>query len=220
MTRYTAWIFAALTLMLAGCSNLSQSEPTAGSSFIKGIGSTLTGMAAEPAAKPVITRAQFADVNEPAVLITLEDVDAIASIVRIASNQDADTYQGVDAIALTLQNGVLIATRGYSDDLMQSDMSGLQAALKRGQGTYDKSMSYLTSQDRFRTLTFRCELRDAGRERIVILGKTHQTRRLQETCITGTRQIDNTYWMDGPGMVRSRQWVADGISRMMIEQIQ
>lgn len=218
MIRWIAGICAAL--VLAGCSNQTQPNPTAGGAFVSGIGRILSRTTAKPAAKPVFTRAQFAGVTEPAVLVTLEDVDAVASIIRIANNQGAETYQGVDAIALTLQGGVLIATRGYSDDLMQSDMSGLQSALKRGQGTYDKSMSYLTGQNRFRTLAFRCELRAAGRERIVILGKAHQTRRLQETCVTGTRQIDNTYWMEGPRMVRSRQWVADGISRMMIEQIQ
>ena len=220
MNRPITWIFAALTLVLAGCSNLSQTEATAGSAFVNSIGGLISGGNSEPAAKPVITRAQFAQVQDPALLVTLEEVDAIASVVRIASNNGADTYQGVDAISLTLRNGVLIATRGYNDDLMQSDMSGLQAALKRGQGTYSKSMSYLDSQDRFRTLAFRCDLRTAGRERIVILGKTHQTRRLQETCTGDGRQIDNTYWLDGSRMVRSRQWVADGVSRMMFEQIQ
>lgn len=204
-------------VILAGCSNLPQSEISAGQAVLTATRGIFGGGDTPP--KPTVTRAQFASVTDPLILVTFETPDALATIVRVGVNGANETYQGADGVSLTTNNGVVIASRGYSDDLMHADVRGLLAALRTGQGSYDKSLSYLDGLDQLRRLDLQCTLSTQGREVISILGKTHATRKMDETCVGAEGPIISTYWVENGRVVKSRQKIAPSISWLVMEQI-
>ena len=102
---------------------------------------------------------------------------------------------------------------------MHADARGVLAAVQVGQGTYSKSLSYLNGVDGLRTLDLQCTLSPQGREVVTILGKTHNTRKMRETCTGADQPIISTYWAENGRVVKSRQKIAPSISWMEMEQI-
>lgn len=217
LKRFSAALLLCACAVLAACSSATQNEASAGRAVFGGLKQLLDR--SPPPPKPVVTREQFAAITDPIIFVTLDDVDAIATIVRVGVNGAYDTYQGADGVSVLLTNGVIVGSRGYSDDLMHADVRGLLAALPRGQGQYGKTLSYLNGQDRLDTLTLTCTLVSQGSEVIAILGKTHRTRKMRETCVGQTLPIISTYWTEAGRVVKSQQIIAPSISRLTLEQI-
>ena len=56
--------------------------------------------------------------NQPIILISSEDMRVQATLVALGNNQEKLTWVSADGISFTFDNGILIATRGYTQDLM------------------------------------------------------------------------------------------------------
>ncbi|MEO0356704.1 MAG: YjbF family lipoprotein [Pseudomonadota bacterium] len=217
MRSFCFAIMLGVVSFCAACSNVDQAELSAGDAFMAVLGSRVSS-SATPETKPVsIDRAQFANVNAPIWVVTLEETGDLATIVQSAQNGPITTFQGADSVSVSFANGVVVATRGFGDDLMQSDMRGVVRGLQQGGGRYDKDMSYLDGQNQLETLRFQCTLVSQANEKIEILGKSHQTRRFVETCEHTDRQVTNRYWLENGKVVRSYQWISRNISPLVFE---
>lgn len=111
------------------------------------------------------------------------------------------------------RDGVLVATRGFSDDLNAFDSRGVLAVLRAGGGTVERRMELLDGQDQIRTLTFACTITPAGTETVDLGVRRADLRRFDENCRSSALIFDNIYWLDGSGgIAASRQYVSPGVA--------
>jgi hypothetical protein len=134
--------------------------------------------------------------------------EATAFLAIGGVNGTTVTWLSPDGLSLTFDRGVLVASRGFGDDLMGSDAGGAIASLNGG-GNHLRTQDFLNSLDRIEQRVFQCETIATGTEALTIVERTYQTTVLEETCVDGGFSFKNTYWRDREGVIwQSRQWIS------------
>jgi hypothetical protein len=109
--------------------------------------------------------------------------------------------------------GVLVATRGFGDDLYAIDSRGVVEALRAGGGAVTRRMERLTSQDQVVTESFACTISAVGSEAVNLGLREATLRRFDESCRGQSVIFDNIYWLDAGGsIVASRQYVSPTVA--------
>lgn len=211
---------AALTaLALTGCGPLNEGNVSRG--FLAIVKSRMngTGAAATPA-PPAMTRAQ-ADANPGAfLLVTAYGGASVASLVKASSNGPRDTWISADSVTVTLENGIIVATRGFPRDLIAADVRGVRQAIAAGRGTASRVHETITDLDQISTELLQCSIVSDGTETIAILGKNSQTTRVRESCRGETLAFTNTYWVDAAGgILRSTQAVSPVTGFLQLDRL-
>ena len=206
-------LLSAVMVALAGCGAgpLSQNKP------IAQIGNAAVGTLVALSGNAPTTQAASAPLTRAAIeaapgdllrvsLISFETTDVIS---QFGTKGTQTTWISADGASITLDRGLLIATRGVGDDLMGAEVSGAAASLLRGGGTHTRTLSFLTGLDQIETVTFQCQTVSTGTDAITIFERTYATTVLEETCQNGSQRFKNTYWRDGSGVVwQARQWIS------------
>ncbi|WP_210529263.1 YjbF family lipoprotein [Rubellimicrobium arenae] len=126
-----------------------------------------------------------------------------------------------DEVTLALQSGptaaydggILVATRGFGDDLITMDSAGVLEALRAGGGTVSRRMETLDAQDQVLTSSFSCTITSAGQETVNLGLREATLNRFDEKCRSQALIFDNIYWLDGSGqIVASRQYVSPTVA--------
>jgi len=156
----------------------------------------------------VLTR-DLIDAQETDLLrVSVISRDATAFLAKAGTNGSKVTWVTVDGLSLTFDRGMLVASRGFGDDLMGSDVDGAIASLSGG-GNHLRTLDFLTSLDQIERRSFQCETVVTGTEMLTIIELTYQTEVIEETCTDGDFSFKNTYWRDRNGIIwQSRQWIA------------
>jgi hypothetical protein len=195
-------------LAITACGPLNKGNIGAGA-----LTTLLTRFSKEPAqpvpTAPVLTRAQV-DAN-PGGFMVLNAYSGtmVAALVAGAQNGNRTTWVSANGPSVTMQNGVMAATRGFPRDLMAADADGVMRALIAGGGTATRVHETLSDIDQIVTQSFTCIVAPQGRETIGILGRQVATERFGEACQSDRLAFTNQYWIDGSGkMVRSLQAIA------------
>lgn len=212
---------AVLCTALSACSNSDFKSAGVGEVLLRSTLNKISGTDPAVAAPPQITREQFLNVPGAVLLVILETNQTRAAVVQAAQNGTVLTYMSADGISLSLRDGILIGTRGLGPDLMEADVFGTLAALRRGgaQG-YEKRLSYLDDEDRLQPLSLNCTMVFKGIERTMVWDKAYRARRFEEQCAGGTVEITNSYWMSQGTVIKSRQWVGENVSPLILEHLQ
>jgi group 4 capsule polysaccharide lipoprotein GfcB/YjbF len=109
--------------------------------------------------------------------------------------------------------GILVATRGFGDDLITMESAGVLQALRSGGGTVTRRMETLDPQDQVLTDSFACTIAPAGTEAVNLGVREATLSRFNENCRSATLVFDNIYWLDGSGdIVASRQYVSPTVA--------
>lgn len=113
----------------------------------------------------------------------------------------------------SFDGGVLVATRGFGDDLVTMESRGVLQALRAGGGTTARRMEMLDGQDQVLTENFACTVTAAGAEMVNLGLREVELRRFDENCRGATLIFDNIYWLDGQGQIASsRQYVSPTVA--------
>lgn len=148
--------------------------------------------------------------------VSLPSRDAQAVLGPVSRNGNITVWQTLDGISLSFRNGVLIETRGLGDDLMSSDAAGTLAMLRGAAdgGYYPQMRSYLDGEQRTVFRSFQCRRTASGG------GTPRAGTRIDETCVSTTETVTNSYWLDSTGrVIRSRQWVGPVVGYMETERV-
>lgn len=193
---------------LAACGPLYDGSAAKG--FLGFVQAKATGIGAAPA-EPVIpvSRAQV-DANPGAfLLVTAYGGKSIASMVQVSVNENRVTWISADNVTVTLENGIIVATRGLPRDLIGAQASGVAAALSGGGGQASRIHETIDDLDQISTEVLQCSIVFDGAETIAILGKNSDTRRFKENCKGENLAFTNTYWLGAGGaIIRSNQAVS------------
>ena len=114
------------------------------------------------------------------------------------------TWLGADGATITLDRGVLKASRGMGNDLMGSfsympPWSEINTKIQ----TYSRELYHITGNNKIFTRVFSCEIKKTRTgELIKIWDKNFKTAKFEESCFNSSIKFQNSYLVDTQGIVR------------------
>ncbi|WP_176559368.1 YjbF family lipoprotein [Rubellimicrobium roseum] len=131
----------------------------------------------------------------------------------LQENGDETTLALQSGPTAAFDGGVLVATRGFGDDLLTMESGDVRAALRAGGGQVTRRMEALDGQDQVLTDSFACTITPAGRETVDLGLRQADLARFDENCRGTAIIFDNIYWLDDAGqIVSSRQYVSPTVA--------
>lgn len=223
-TSLTALVAA---LLLTACSSDDRTTPALGQVALNmaraRIGADVeTADAAKEA--PKVTRAQMEALGQPVVFASVPRLGTGLPTVQVASNGPFRTFMGADKATVTLNAGIVTATRGLPVDLIAQDLSLSPRSLFTGKfpKTYKRSQRHLTGEGTLATSDFACAIAPMETdETLELFGKPHRVRQFTELCKNKTRAFQNSYWVERPaGIVwQSHQSVSQAVGHIVLQRV-
>ncbi len=155
--------------------------------------------------------AALAQAGAPRLQVGLLSQRAGTVVVRDTVRDGYATWVSQDGASLTLNRGMLVATRGLGGDMLGSDVSEpLAIVLQRSPGRVTRFHTFLDGENRPVRRAYICDIEDRGPRELTFGAATLQTRLIGEDCASQDQTFLNLYWIDGTGqIVQSRQWAGD-----------
>ncbi|SFK11150.1 YjbF family lipoprotein [Celeribacter neptunius] len=213
MRSFLSTLLAASVLILAGCGNDATGQRSKATlQELSGLAKTVVGKKAAPSA-PADPNVMIANTlktfeGEPLMFALREKTGAYGIASIYGQNGPVTTWATHDLTSFSLKQGMLVATRGFGNDLMSVEDGGaVRMITARRAGSVQKTYRFLDGQDRTNRLILNCEI-VPGELQPVQTGEISTSAQLvRETCRMGTFKFTNTYWVDGSSrVVQSVQW--------------
>ena len=148
--------------------------------------------------------------RQPIVLLSSSDGKRQATLVALGNYKNKLTWVSRDGISVSFEDGVLIATRGYSQDLMESNHENLNNLLNLTSKTRNKTYRYLNGQNEYEDIKFSCSISVKKNTTSQILDLRLKTTELTEVCKSKKNSHTNLYYLL-PGtkiVLKSKQWIS------------
>lgn len=199
--------FAALSALVA-CGPLAKDNNASKiSNAVKGLVNQ-----SDAEAVPAFTFADLAASETPVILAAVPTLGVADVFQKIGANGERITWISSHGMTITLDHGVIVATRGFGEDIYAADNNGLSQALKSGSGDYERRIEQLNSSDEITRIEFLCELQTVGPDKVTVLDRSFDATKLQETCRSEEVAFGNFYWVNGAGaVIQSQQWIGSSV---------
>lgn len=170
---------------------------------------------AQPTPAPVITRALLNTITIGSLEARLENTGSTAYMIPVATRVNSGPGKitvwktGLSGENVIMRNGVLVGTKGLSNDLSSADGSVTVRALKsRKSMTGGKTYYFRLDDNSTQQIRLQCDIQNLGNQSIEIVGKLFATTHMREVCSNETGRITNDYWVDSRDSTvwKSRQW--------------
>lgn len=169
-------------------------------------------------------------------LIYREQIDAAnipVLFVELASGQNGtltpypgqgvgQTWLGADGATITLENGILKASRGMGDDLMGASSSMPPwSKINQKTKTYSRELNHITGNNKISKNVFNCDIEKTNSGDIIkIWNINFKVDNFEESCSDGGLTLKNTYQVDSQGIVRrSKQYHSETLGSILIERL-
>lgn len=135
----------------------------------------------------------------------------IAGLGRVVSEHDnLRTWLGDSGYSVSIENGLVVATRGFGKDLMAADVASVRAAIDAGGGEAVRLHDYLDSRDQIVQERYACVIASAGPQPVDLGLRQVEAEAFAETCRSTRVQFENMYFIgESGGIIASRQFVSD-----------
>ena len=221
MNKFVASI--TLIVILASCSNAPETE-TGEIRTLKLIKDAFDG-----STKPT----QFTDARK---LINRKQIDAAnipVLFVELASGQNGtltlypgqgvgQTWLGADGATITLEKGILKASRGMGDDLMGSSSSMPPwSNINNKIEMYSRELNHIKGNNKMSRLVFSCNIeKSSSYKQIEIWDINFKVTKFEEQCSNNSLTFKNVYQVDTKGIVRkSLQYHSQTLGSIKIERL-
>ena len=156
------------------------------------------------------TNQWLSEFNQPIILISSLDEKNQATLVALGNNEEKLTWVSSDGISLTFDEGVLIATRGYSQDLLSLQYLSPVDLFRSKNIRYKKVHRYLTSDNEFNDLNFQCSGKREKSKPVLFLEYRITIDKFVEDCVSNQYSYKNEYdLLSGTSVViKSKQWIS------------
>ncbi|MCT4553144.1 MAG: YjbF family lipoprotein [Pelagimonas sp.] len=133
--------------------------------------------------------------------------------------QDVVVWLTADGASISLQKGIVIATRGLGNDLLTADLGQALQGIHKKRLSSVRVYRHLNGEDAIEITSFICDYHRQA-ERISTLRGEYDTTRITEDCAHPDTGIVNVYWVDRTGIVRkSRQWISTSTGYLTTERL-
>ena len=148
--------------------------------------------------------------KQPIILISSLDEKAQATLVALGNNEEKLTWVSADGISLTYDQGILIATRGYSQDLLSLKYLNPTDLFKSKNIEYKKVHRYLTSENKYDDIDFECLGKREQSKLVLFLEYKITLDKFVEDCVSNRYSYKNEYdLLSGTSIViKSKQWIS------------
>ncbi len=148
--------------------------------------------------------------NQPIILVSSLDKHNEATLVALGNNEEKLTWVSADGISVSYDNGVLIATRGYSQDLLSLKYKNPTNLFSFSSINYDKVHRYLSGENEYHDLHFKCRGIKKLAKPTQILEYNLSVDTFVEKCDHSSYNYVNEYdLLAGTTIViRSKQWIS------------
>ncbi len=148
--------------------------------------------------------------NQPIILVSSLDKTNEATLVALGNNEEKLTWVSADGISVSYDSGVLIATRGYSQDLLSLKYKNPAKLFSASSIEYDKVHRYLSGENKYYDIHFKCRGVKKFSKPIQILEYNLSVDTFVETCAHRLYNYVNEYdLLAGTTIVlRSKQWIS------------
>ena len=216
-------IFSVLSLMaLSACGNSPELETgeTKVLKIIKDKMDAPSGATAYIDARKLVSREILDGVGVPILFVEI-DRGQNGTLSQYPGEGIGQTWLAVDGSTVTLENGLLKATRGMGDDLMGSEISLEINWSELEEVSYERRMVYLRLDNKTLINEYSCTLAEMNSmETINLFDAEFSVNHVQETCRGAAGSFVNDYYIDTEGLVRnSRQYQGEKIGYMMISRL-
>lgn len=216
-------IFSILVLLaLSACGNSSELETgeTKVLKIIKDKMDSPSGATAYIDARKLVSREILDGVGVPILFVEI-DRGQNGTLSQYPGEGVGQTWLGVDGSTVTLDNGILKATRGMGDDLMGSEISLEINWSDLEEVPYERRLAYLRLDNKTLINQYSCTLTDMNSmDTINLFDADFSVKHVQETCRGAAGSFVNDYFIDTEGLVRnSRQYHGEKIGYMTIARL-
>ena len=213
-----AWI-----IILASCSNAPETE-TGEIRTLKLLKKAFNS-SSEPKqfidARNLIDREQIDEANIPVLFVELASGQN-GTLTPYPGQGVGQTWLGADGATITLQKGILKASRGMGDDLMGSSSSmPVWSNINKKTENYNRELNHITGNNRISRRIFNCDIeKTSSRDIVKIWEVNFKVDRFEENCFDGSFAVKNTYQVDARGIVRrSSQYHSETLGSILIERL-
>ena len=214
----------ALVLILTSCSNAPETE----TGEIRTL--QLLKKAFDSSKKPkqfinarnLINRMQIDEANMPVLFVELASGQN-GTLTPYPGQGDGQTWLGADGATITLERGILKASRGMGDDLMGSSSSiPSWSNINKKTLFYSRELNYITGNNRVSKLIFKCNIeKTSSGDLIKIWDVNFKVDKFEEGCSTAGFTFKNIYQVDDQGIVRrSTQYHSKTLGSILIERLE
>lgn len=179
------------------------------------------GQPAAAVEAPAVTLQSLREAEVPSALMAVPSVGWSGIVQQIGQNGDAITWGAIGGYSVTTENGLVIATRGFGNDLMAADPGNVLSAIRNGGGETTRVVEYLTGTDHIAKADLACSIEARGQETVQIIDETFEANRFEETCQNDQIGFMNVYWTTANGqVVQSQQWLSFSLGHITTQMVQ
>ncbi|NDU99385.1 YjbF family lipoprotein [Pseudoroseicyclus tamaricis] len=155
----------------------------------------------------------------PRLIVGLEELGFTGVMALVQSRAGYRTYMSADDISVTLNNGMLVATRGFGDDLASTDASQTAAYLASGRtGQVERYHGFYTGGEDVLLRAYVCEITPGQGTTIQTASGPVPVRAVVESCRNPEQAFTNYYYFNASGaLVASAQWAGEGLGRLLLQ---
>ena len=156
------------------------------------------------------TNQWLSEFKQPVILISSLDEKNQATLVALGNNREKLTWVSSDGISLTFDQGVLIATRGYSQDLLSLKYFNPVGLFGSKKIRYKRVHRYLTGDNKYDDIVFQCIGKRGKPKPVLFLEYKITIDKFDEDCVSDQHSYKNEYdLLSGTSVViESKQWIS------------
>ena len=171
-------------------------------------------------ARTLLSREQIDVANIPVLFVELRSGQN-GTLTQYPGQGIGQTWLGADGATITLDRGILKASRGMGDDIMGASSSMPKwSKIDSNMTTYSREVSHLNGNNKISSREFFCKIKKNKHQEIEIWDIKFSLRKFEETCRHNDFEIKNVYYVDNQDIVRrSLQYHSDTIGYITTERL-
>ena len=154
-------------------------------------------------ARNLLTREQISAAAIPILFVELKSGQN-GTLTPYPGKGLGETWLGADGATITMERGILKASRGMGDDLMGA-VSSMPAWSTIGSSSvsYTREVSYITGNNKISKRLLVCKIKKNNTPEIIKIWEINfNTSKYEEDCKHDGLNITNTYYLDNKNIVR------------------
>ena len=154
-------------------------------------------------ARLLINRKQIDEAKVPVLFVELPS-NQNGTLTPYPGKGVGQTWLAADGATITLDRGILKASRGMGNDLMGSSSSmPLWSQINKKTESYSRELAHITGNNKISKRKFICDIKKTSTEELIEIWDINFTvAKFEERCFHNSVTFKNTYLVDKQGIVR------------------
>lgn len=171
--------------------------------------------------RKIVTRKKIDDANVPVLFVELDNGQN-GTLTLYPDKGVGETWLGADGATITLEKGVIKATRGMRGDVMGSMSSMPLWSGIKDNSEHTRHIYFLGGDNQTYKKSFSCTVKKyKNPSTITNFGVIFYVQEYVETCFGDAEKLENIYYVDNENVVRrSKQYHGPELGYLLIERLE